>query len=107
MPQHRLRIDPRRVEDAFIVAPPGGLERIALRRIGMARSRAGDERLLVPMQGTERGQDRPDEIAEAGDEEWPRRFQDVMLRLEPGDVALGPIRVLGFAEAQESVHLVD
>src|SRR5688572_29832518 len=51
-------------------------------------------------------QDRPREIREASHEERRCSFENVMLRLEPGDApAVG--RANHFAEAHERMHLVD
>ena len=61
--------------------------------------------MAVPMRADIGRQDRPGHVGEAAGEERRRQFDDVMLRLEPGDV-MGFLFAADFAEADEGVHLV-
>ena len=61
--------------------------------------------MAVPMRADIRRQDRPWHVGEAAREERRGQFDDVVLRLEPGD----EVRVMlaaDFAEADKGVHLV-
>ena len=102
---HRLHLQPGRIEDAGVIAPPGFLQPVFGRRLGLADARRERDRVAVPMRAEIRRQDRPGHVGEAAGEERRGQFDDVMLRLEPGDEMRVPLAA-DFAEADEGVHLV-
>ena len=61
--------------------------------------------MSVPMRTDVRRQDRPGHVGEAAGEERRRQFDDVMFRLEPGDV-MRLLLAADFTEADKGVHLV-
>ena len=102
---HRLHLQPRRIEDAGVVAPPGFLQPVFARRLALAHARRERERVAIPMRAEIGRQDRPGHVGKALGEERRGELDDVMLRLEPGDVMRGTLAT-DLAEAHEGVHLV-
>ena len=102
---HGGRVHPRRVEHALVIAAPALLEAVRIGRVLAPCGRAEAQRRAVPAHGADGGQDRPVHRAKPVDEERRRRFQDEMLRLEPGGEAFEAFMVHA-AEAHEGVHLV-
>ena len=102
---HGLHLQPRRIEDAGVIAPPGFLQPILGRRLGLADPRRDRDGMAVPMRADIRRQDRPGHVGKAAGEERRCQFDDMMLRLEPGD-EMRFLLAADFAEADEGVHLV-
>ena len=84
---HRRELQPGRVEDAFVVGQPEPLAGIGGRRVLAACAGAELESVAVPADAAFRGQDRPAHLREAAREERRHCLDDVMLGLEPRDVA--------------------
>jgi len=78
-------LQPGRIADAGVGAPPDFLQTI-FRRRGRVDARRHQHGMTVPMRTRVPRQDRPRHVGEAAREERRRRCHDVMRRLEPGDV---------------------
>ncbi|VXC70677.1 hypothetical protein SPHINGO8AM_190046 [Sphingomonas sp. 8AM] len=104
--EHRVHLDARRVEDAGVIGLPHFLDRIALRRLAAHCGRPFAQPRAVPVDRDLGGEDRPAHRGEAVDEEGGVGADDVMLGLEPRDIAVAVI-VTYAAEADEGAHLVD
>ena len=102
---HRLHLEPGRIEDAGVIAPPGFLQPVLGRRLGLADAWRERDGMAVPMRAEVGRQDRPGHVGEAAGEERRGQFDDMMLRLEPGDVMRVALAA-DFAEADEGMHLV-
>ena len=84
---HGLRLQPRRIEDAGVVAAPDVFDSVLGRRFAF-RHAVGERQFAVMPVDTALGrQDRPVHVAEAIDEERGGELDDMMLGLEPGDEA--------------------
>jgi hypothetical protein len=103
---HGVRIDPRRIEHAAVVAAPQAFERVVRRRLRGVRACRESQPLAVPRDAAARREDRPAHGGEALGEEGRRGLDDVMVGLVPGDEGLLRL-ALDPAEAHEGVHLVD
>jgi len=82
---HRFQCRPRRIENARVMAPPGFLQPVLGRRFGLVDARCEGEHVAIPMRAEVGGQDRPGHVGETAREERRSQFDDVMLRLEPGN----------------------
>ena len=61
--------------------------------------------MAIPMRAEIRGEDRPGHVGKTPGEEWRCELDDVVFRLEPGDVMRVALPA-DFAKADEGVHLV-
>src|SRR5882724_7537211 len=83
---HRFHFQPRRIENAGVIAPPGLLQPVLGRRFRLGDALSERQCVAVPM-GAEIGrEDRPGHIGEAAREKRRGELDDVVFRLEPGDV---------------------
>ena len=69
-----------------VVGEPQRLAGIGRRRVARGRRRGRTQRVAVPVHAALGRQDRPAHLREAAHEERRGRLDDVVLRLEPGDV---------------------
>ena len=106
---HGAELESGGVEDGAVVGAPIALEAVVVGDVGARGAGAELGVLAGPVHAPVGGQDGEPHSGEAADEEGGVGFDDVVVGLEPGDVADAAGITAGagdFAEAYEGAHLV-
>ena len=88
-----------------MITQPGFHQPVFTGRLGLADARCESDDMAVPIRADIRRQDRPRHIRKTPREERRGRFDDVMLRLEPGN-EMRFLLAADFAKADGGLHPV-